>query len=225
MTIGFNAYPLNRRVSQEVIEQYKDIPTPHISDNMNRIHGTSAHITPYHHGGKLLGPALTVRTRPGDNLMIHKAINMAKPGDVIVVDGGGDMSRALFGEIMLKTCQARGIAGIVLDGCIRDVAVFRQGSFPVYARGVTHKGPYKTGPGEVNTTISVDGLIVNPGDLIVGDEDGVVSVPIDQTNTVLQEALKKIEAEEKKLQLISEGEITESFVSDELLIKMGCKIH
>ncbi|WP_040982103.1 RraA family protein [Oceanobacillus jeddahense] len=225
MTIGFNVYPLNRRVSQEVIENYRNIPTSHISDNMNRIHGTSANIIPYHRGGKLLGSALTVRTRPGDNLMIHKAINMAEPGDVLIVDGDGDMSRALFGEIMLRTCQTRGIAGLVVDGCIRDVTAFREDNFPVYARGVTHKGPYKTGPGEINTTVSIGGLIVNPGDLIIGDEDGVVSVPIDQTNTILQEALKKIETEEKKLQLISDGEVTESFVSDELLIKMGCKIH
>lgn len=225
MTIGFEVFPLKEKVSQKVINKYANVPTSHISDNMNRMYGTAANMNTYHKDGKLLGPALTVKTRPGDNLMIHRAINMAQPGDVLVVDGGGDMSQALFGEIMLKICQSRKLGGLVIDGCIRDVETFRSNHFPVYARGVTHKGPYKTGPGEINTTISIDGLIVNPGDLIVGDEDGLISVPIDQAESILEKAIDKIKKEEKKLESIAKGEITESYINDEYLIKLGCKIH
>lgn len=223
--MGFSVYPVKSGVSNELIEQYKSIPTSHISDNMNRLYGNSASLKPYHNGGKLIGSAITVRTRPGDNLMIHKAINMSKPGDVLVVDGGGDMTRALFGEIMMYTSQSRGIAGIIIDGCIRDVDAFKNGDFPIYAKGVTHKGPYKTGPGEVNVTVSVGDLIVNPGDLIVGDEDGVVSIPVDQAESILEGSLDKINKENEKIQSIVAGDITESYIDDETLIKMGCKFY
>lgn len=225
MSVGFCVYPMKERVSADLIKEYENIPTSHISDSMNRLNGSTAQLTPYHKGRKLVGTAITVKTRPGDNLMIHKAIHIAQPGDVIVVDGGGNMTQALFGEIMMYTCKSKKIAGIIIDGCIRDVDAFRKDDFPIYAKGVTHKGPYKTGPGEVNVTVSVAGLIVNPGDLIVGDDDGIVSVSIQDAARTLEKAKEKIATEEKKIQSILAGEAVQTYISDDDLIAMGCTIY
>ena len=126
----------------------------------------------------MAGPALTVKTRPGDNLMLHKALDLAEPGDVIVVDAGGDLTNAIIGEIMSGYAASRGLGGIVINGAIRDAGALRRASFPVYAAGVTHRGPYKDGPGEINVPIAIDGMVIEPGDLIVGDEDGVLVRPL-----------------------------------------------
>jgi RraA family protein len=115
--------------------------------------------------------------RPGDNLMIHKAISMAAPGDVIVVDGGGDLTQALIGGLMRTTAMTRRIAGFVIHGAIRDLAEWAEGGIAVYATGHTHRGPSKDGPGEVNVPIACAGMAVAPGDLILGDADGVLAIP------------------------------------------------
>ena len=130
-------------------------------------------LRPMHNGAALSGPALTVRTRPGDNLMIHKAIDIAAPGDVIVVDGGGDLTNSLIGEIMVRHAASRQVGGFVINGSIRDADALITQALPVYAAGITHRGPYKDGPGEINVAIAIDGMTVEPGDLIVGDADGV----------------------------------------------------
>src|SRR5262245_4223629 len=145
-----------------------------ISDNMNRLHGTRS-LKPYHGSARLIGTAVTVKTRPGDNQTLHKAFEFLRPGDVLVVDGGGDLIQALVGEIMMSRARAIGVAGFVIDGAIRDVAAFVQADFPCYARGVTHRGPYKSGPGEINVPVAIDGMVVMPGDVVVGDTDGVVT--------------------------------------------------
>lgn len=225
MGIGFTVYPSKPQVNQELIEQFKNIPTSHISDSMNRMHGNTATLKPFHKSGRLIGTALTVRTRPGDNLMIHQAINMARPGDVLVVDGGGDMTRALFGEIMMFLCQSRKLAGLVVDGCIRDIAEINKNTFPVYAKGITHKGPYKTGPGEINVPVSVAGLVVNPGDLIVGDEDGIISIHHDELESVLAQAIEKGNTERKKIDSILKGKVTKSDIDQQTLMDLGCKFY
>ena len=160
----------------DLLRQYANVPTSIISDNMDRVPGAVG-LLPMREGLHLVGTALTVRTRPGDNLAIHAALKMARPGEVLVIDGDGDLTRALIGEVILAHAESRGVAGFVVDGVIRDVAAFRVAATPCYARGVIHRGPYKNGPGEINATVSIGGLVVNPGDLIVGDDDGVVAVP------------------------------------------------
>src|SRR5690606_36251902 len=134
--------------------------------------------------GPLAGPALTVRTRPGDNLMLHKAIDIAEPGDVIVVDAGGDLTNSLMGELMLTYAKRRGVAGFVIYGAIRDADAFPQVNLPVFAAGVTHRGPYKDGPGEINVPIALEGMVVHPGDLVIGDRAGVLAVPIDAVEEI-----------------------------------------
>jgi RraA family protein len=196
MTIGFHIHPAPARPAAELIEEFRDVVTAHLSDNMSRMCGTVG-LRRYNPRGKLLGTALTVKTRVGDNLMIHKALNLAQPGDVLIVDGGGDIGQALVGELMMLYARTRGVTGFVIDGAIRDVAAFTGSDFPCYARGETHKGPYKDGPGEIHVPVSIGGLVIHPGDIIVGDEDGVVALSPAIAPEVLAAARRQAEREEK----------------------------
>ena len=142
ITIAANSVP---KPPADIIEGFRNAPTSIISDNLSRLPGAVG-LRPYHRSGKLVGAAFTVRTRPGDNLAIHRALEMVGPGDVIVVDGGGDETRALVGEIMKNIAQWRKAEGYVIDGAIRDVAAFAADDFPCYARAVIHRGPTRTAP-------------------------------------------------------------------------------
>ena len=181
----------SRAVSAALVKSFADIPVANISDVMQRLTAGGPSLRPMHAGGVLAGPAFTVKSRPGDNLFVHKAIAMAAPGDVIVADAGGDTTNAIIGELMVRTASRKGIAGMVINGAIRDLDSISQGAFPVYASGVTHRGPYKNGPGEINTTISLDGMVIEPGDLIVGDADGLLCVPYEQADDILKWASEK----------------------------------
>lgn len=163
---------LNTRL--EGLAALQDVPVAVISDNLKRLPGPVG-LRAYHRAGAMLGVALTVRTRAGDNLAIHEALELLKLGDVLVVDGGGDVSRALVGEIMKAIAQSKGCAGFVIDGAIRDSAVFAASDFPCFARAVIYRGPYKSGPGEINVPVSIGGSVIEPGDIVVGDEDGIVA--------------------------------------------------
>lgn len=178
---------------------------------MNRLHGTRT-LRPFHGNGHLIGTAITVKTRAGDNFMLHKAYELLRPGDVLVVDGGGDLNQALVGEIMMTRAKAMGVAGFVIDGAVRDVAAFAEAGFPCFARGVTHRGPYKSGPGEINVPVSIDGMVVMPGDVILGDEDGVVAFD----RSVAPELLDRVRQQEVReagaLAAIREGRVDNSYI-------------
>ena len=188
----------------DIIDGFKTAPTSVISDNLARLPGAVG-LKPYHRGGKLVGTAFTVRTRPGDNLAIHRALELVGPGDVIVVDGGGDETRALVGEIMKNIAQWRKAEGYVIDGAIRDVAAFASDDFPCYARAVIHRGPYKNGPGEINVPVSIGSSVISPGDIVVGDEDGVVSFPAAGAAALLEAVRAQVAREEETLKAIREG--------------------
>jgi len=222
MAIGFAIHKAKRKVSPDLVEQYRSLPVANVSDVMSRMAGT-ARLRPMHRGGWLGGPALTVKTRPGDNLMVHKAIDLAQPGDVIVVDAGGILVNAIIGEIMSTLAESKGVAGFVIDGSIRDSAAIRAGAFPVFAAGVAHRGPYKDGPGEINCQISIDGMIVEPGDLIIADDDGVLCVPYDDAAEICRQTRIKNAAEEKTMQAIRSGTSDRRWV-DETLRRQGCNI-
>jgi RraA family protein len=145
----------------------------------------------------LCGPAVTVRVRPGDNLMIHVAMQLAQPGDVIVIDGAGDLTQALIGGLMRTSAIARGIAGFVVDGAVRDIAEWAEGGIAVYARGHTHRGPSKDGPGEINVPVACAGMSIAPGDLVLGDADGVVCVPASRAAELLPQVRAHAAREEK----------------------------
>ena len=223
MSIGFRVKQAARKVDAEWVERYRDVPVANVSDSMNRMTAGGATLRPMHAGGVLAGPALTVKARPGDNLMLHYALDIAQPGDVIVVDGGGDLTNALIGEMMVAYAIKRGIAGIVINGAIRDSAVIGQGEFPVFAAGVSHRGPYKDGPGEINVPIAISGMVVEPGDLIIGDEDGLLCVPFDQVGSIYEKASAKHGAEQKQLEQIAKGENDRSWVINSLKQK-GCAL-
>ena len=220
---GFQICALTRRVDSQIVEAFRALPVANVSDCMSRMTAGGASLRPYHAKGVLAGPAFTVKTRPGDNLMIHKALHMAKPGDVIVVDAGGDVTNALIGELMVATAVKNGIAGFVMNGAIRDVDAIGAGSFPVYAAGVTHRGPYKDGPGSINVPISLNGMVINPGDLILGDADGLLCVPIDEAQALLEATRRKQDAEKVTIREIEEGTLDTKWI-DATLTRLGVEV-
>jgi regulator of RNase E activity RraA len=185
---------------------------------MSRTNGT-VDLRPFHKGGRILGRAFTVKTAPGDNLMVHKAIDMAAPGDVIVVDAGGLQRNAIIGEIMSTLAASKKIAGFVIDGPIRDVESLGKSSFPVFARAISHRGPYKEGPGEINVTVSVDGMVVHPGDIIVGDHDGVFAIRPDIANELAALVMAVEKKEKDILKQIAKGTLDRKWVDQSLRAK------
>lgn len=214
--IGNRIQQEGERVSQEWVTDYRRLPVANISDAMGRFFGAGPLLRPMHDGTVLCGPAMTVRVPPGDNLLLHKALDIAEPGDVIVVDGGGYTSNALIGEMMSAYAAKRGLGGLVIWGAIRDSAEIRASSFPVFAVGVTHRGPFKSGPGEINTPIALDGMCITPGDLIVGDADGLIAVPRHEVETVYKSAVAKHAAETEQLVRIKQGTNDRTWVDQAL---------
>jgi len=218
---GFQIHARSRRTSSADVEKFRGIPVANISDVMSRLTAGGARLRPMHDGTPLAGPALTVRTRPGDNLLVHKAIELAQPGDVIVVDAGGDLTNAIIGELMTSYATRRNLGGIVINGAIRDAGTIGRSSFPVYAAGVTHRGPYKDGPGEINAVIAIDGMTVEPGDLVLGDEDGLLVIPFDQLAAIYTATQGKQDLEAKMMADIEAGTLDQSWV-DARLKALGC---
>lgn len=222
MSIGFRILERKRAAPAEWVAKYAALPVANVSDSMARMTAAGDGLRKMHRTGQLAGPGVTVKARPGDNLMLHKAIDMAQPGDVIVVDAGGDLTNSLMGELMLAYAIKRGIAGFVLNGAIRDVDAFVETNLPVWAAGVTHRGPYKDGPGEINVPIAIDGMVIEPGDLIIGDSDGVLCVPFDQLAEVYAKTAAKQDAETKQMAAIEAGTNDRSWV-DAALKRLGCE--
>lgn len=219
----FNGIEIHPRVEGHAaaVEALRGLPTSVIGDVMGgRLIGTTA-LRPVNRSSvSACGNALTVRVRAGDNLLIHKALELLQSGDVLVVDGEGDVSRALVGEIMMTTARVRGAVAFVMDGAIRDAEAFEEHSFPCWACGVSLRGPYKDGPGSINVPISVGGMLVRPGDVIVGDNDGVVAVPAALAGEVATKARAKVAQEKETIAAILRGTYSSAWV-DEALSKKG----
>lgn len=211
------------RPDKALVEAFRGIPAANIDDNMNRVAAVADRIRPLNHV-PMVGTAFTVRVPQGDNLMFHAALDLAKPGDVIVIDADNSRDRAIFGGNMATYCQIRGIAGIVCDGAIRDVADLEALDMAVYATGTTPNGPYKNGPGEINVPISIGGVIVRPGDILVGDRDGVVVIPAECAEEILIAARKTVEKETNTLIKMKESGLYPRPWVDEKLKEIGCEI-
>jgi RraA family protein len=211
-----------KRPDPRLVAELAKMVTPHLSDSMERLYAGGPQLRPMHREGKLAGPAYTVKTTPGDNLLVHKALDAAQKGDVIVVDAGGICENAIIGELMMSRARQRGVAGMVIWGAIRDSAEIGAGTYPVYASGVTHRGPYKNGPGEINVPINMGGMAVNPGDIIIGDADGLVAIPQDQAERVLASAKSILEKETAAMKEILAGTVDRSWV-DKALREKGYK--
>jgi regulator of RNase E activity RraA len=205
--------PSAAQADPNVIAMLREIPVAALSDNMHRNIGTVG-LHPYHRPGKttMAGTAVTARSRAGDNLTYLRALEFCRPGDVLVIDAGGDLNNAGVGGILSFYAAHIGVVGVVIDGALRDVAEIRERDFPVYARGVTHRGPYKDGPGEINVPISVGGMVVHPGDIVVGDQDGLLAIPQPGIEALIDRARAHLEAEAKTIQAMKEGRWDRSFI-------------
>ena len=221
MTIGFIILERKKKVALDIAKEFLTLPVANVSDSMWRLTAGGSRLRPMHKSGQMAGPALTVKSRPGDNLMLHKAIDMAEPGDIIVCDAGGDLTNSLMGELMLAHAIKRGVGGFVLDGAVRDVEAFLEVNLPVFAAGVSHRGPYKDGPGEINVSVAIDGMVIEPGDLVIGDWDGVLSIPLDDVESILKKTNEKQAAEAVDMAKIEAGEWDRSWV-DKTLKDRGC---
>ena len=229
MKVGFQILKRTRQVDAATIASFKKIPVANISDVMMRLHAGGASVRRMHAfgaegAGSMAGPALTVRTRPGDNLMVHKAIDIAEPGDIIVVDAGGALDQAIIGDLMLNQAIERKLGGIVIHGAIRDLDFISGQHFPVYAAGVTHRGPYKDGPGEINVPVGIGGMVIEAGDVVLGDMDGMLAVPFAAAAEVLALAQAKQAAEHKQLAEIKAGTLDRAWV-DATLERLGCSVE
>ncbi|HEU5142887.1 MAG TPA: hypothetical protein VFU04_07005 [Solirubrobacterales bacterium] len=211
-----------KRPKPETVTGLGAFDTPAISDLMNRLYTmapTIRNLTDDELG--ILGTACTVKVYPGDNLMVHKALDVAKPGDVIVIDTSGSTMTAVLGDLISNKARHRGIAGFVVDGLVRDLAGIRAlGDFPVFGRGVTPIGPLHRGPGEINHPISSGGVVVHPGDVIVGDLNGVVVVPREIADALLTRLETGARSESDYLAAVSRGDFSNDWV-DKLLREHG----
>ena len=187
------------RVDAQVIKQAAGFASSILADVAGRRGALHGRISPLAPSMRFAGPALTVEVRPGDNLMIHAALALAKPGDVIVVDGKGDLGSALMGEIMSQQAVALGVVGVVIDGAVRDCEAIRELGFPMFAAGLNPNGPTKSVAGRLNHPISIGGVTVNPGDLVVGDADGVTVIEREKAAAMMPLAAEKVAAESKRI--------------------------
>lgn len=225
MPVGCKIIRNFKRPDPALVERFRGLPVANIDDNMGRIAAVAEWIVPMGKG-QLLGTAFTVRVPQGDNLMFHAAMDLAKPGDVIMIDAGGFTDRAILGELMATYCKTRGIRGIVCDGAIRDRgALAEMNDFPVYARAATPNGPYKNGPGEINVPVVIGGKVVHPGDIIVGDEDGVIIIDPAQAEE-LAAATEAVFQKESRLMedILQKGTYVRPWV-DEKLKELGCEFQ
>ena len=209
------------RPDHAVIAGLAEFETPPISDLLNRLFTMDPGIKPQTSAQRVVGPACTVKVFPGDNLMVHKSLDIAAPGDVVVVDTSGSSLTAALGDLISTKARHRGIAGFIVDGLVRDIeAIAALEGFPVFARGVTPIGPLHRGPGEVNYPIAVGGIVVHPGDIVVGDGNGVVIVPREHATEVLERLRARAALEMEYHAAVVRGDFSNAWV-DVILADSG----
>jgi RraA family protein len=220
---GFRIRLEIQRSPRELIDQYRQFDTPDISDMLNRLYAMNNGIHDLTGAGSICGPACTVKVFPGDNLMVHKVLDVAKPGDVVVVDAGGSKSNAVLGDLICTKARHRGIAAFVIDGLVRDLPDIIADGFPVYACGETPIGPLHRGPGEINFPVACGGVVVNPGDIIVGDKAGIVVIRKEFAMEILQRLNEQKLTLEPYVASVKKGEFSNEWV-DRYLNETNCII-
>lgn len=213
------------RLQEDIIEMFSDFDTPDISDMMNRLYAFDAGIRcltgPNH---RLVGHACTVKVFPGDNLMMHKALDVARPGDVIVVDARASTMNAVLGDLISMKAQSRRIAGVIVDGYVRDLPAILKLDFPVFARGTTPIGPLHRGPGEINYPVCCGGVVVNPGDIVIADQAGIVIVPKAHVAEIHQRLTMRARSNADYIEAVRQGRFSNHWV-DGLLDAAGCEMN
>lgn len=211
---GFRVRTDVERLDSDVVDRFRRYATPDISDLMNRLYTMATAIRNVTRPElRVLGSACTVKVFPGDNLMVHKSLDVAQPGDVVVVDASSSTMTAVLGDLVATKARHRGLAGFVVDGLVRDLpGIVALGDFPVFARGVTPIGPLHRGPGEVNFAISAGGIVVYPGDVVVGDENGVVVVPRENAVEIADRLEQRSAADAAYLASVARGEFSNAWV-------------
>jgi RraA family protein len=225
MPVGFRVFTKRELPPREIIDGYGELPAANVADCMGRLSALSPEIRLLSSPENriMIGVALTVKVPPGDNLMIHKALNMAGPGDIIVVSSKGARGQALVGEIIATYAQHKGIMGLVIDGPIRDIDAISTMNIPIYGTGTTPGGPSRKGPGEINVPISCGGINIEPGDIVLGDRDGVIIVPRRDARALLEDAKKFSAADHAKVAAAANGSIDRNWV-DKSLAENDCEI-
>lgn len=218
---GFRIRRKIERPDPCLVEGFREFPTPDISDLLNRLYTMKSEIKNLTSSTPICGPALAVKVYPGDNLMVHKALEMAEPGDIMVVDAGGSSMNGIVGDLIATKAHHRGIQGFVIDGLIRDLPELVEMGFPVFARGVTPVGPLHRGPGEINFPVSCGGIVVNPGDIICADENGVTVVRQDVADDLLDRLRKQRDSAAGYEEAVRRGEFDNTWV-DAVLSDAGC---
>ena len=213
---GFRVRMNFERPPKELVDQYRQFETPDISDMLNRMYTMSADIHNVVNDTALVGPACTVKVFPGDNLMVHKALDAAKPGDVVVIDTSGSQRNAVLGDLVTNKALHRGIAGFVVDGLVRDLPGLKEVGLPVFARGITPFGPLHRGPGELNYAISCGGIVVKAGDIIVADHNGVVVVHKEFAHDVIERLKTHKEGMAKYVEDVKRGIFSNDWVDAQL---------
>ncbi|HJT35648.1 MAG TPA: hypothetical protein VJ783_26710 [Pirellulales bacterium] len=219
---GFRVRLEHPRPPAALVRALRAFDTPDISDLLNRLYSVDSEITCLtgsHH--RLCGPVCTVKVFPGDNLMVHKALDVAQPGDIVVVDARGSNMNAVLGDIICTKARHRRLAGFVVDGLIRDLPGILKLDFPVFARGTTPIGPLHRGPGEINYPIACGGTVVNAGDIVVADAAGIVVVPLDIAEELLERLERHASTNASYLAAVERGEFSNQWV-DRLLTEHGC---
>jgi RraA family protein len=220
---GFRIRASFTRLDPGLMQQLAEFDSPDISDQLNRLYALAPEIRSLTGDHKLVGPACTVKVFPGDNLMVHKALDIARPGDVIVVDAGASRMNAALGGLISMKARHRNVAGFIVDGYIRDLPEILPLGFPVFARGTTPIGPLHRGPGEINYPVCCGGVVVSPGDVVVADGFGVVIVPQDSAAEVNARLITFREKNSEYFAGVRAGVFSNKWV-DELLDQSGCII-
>lgn len=212
---GFRIGPdFERPENTDFFKTLIDFETPLLSDGLNNFNTLESTIKPVVPGVTLAGPALTVKMRPADNLMLHKAIDLAQPGDIIIVDTGGTTDYAILGDLMTSSAFKKNVGGFVIDGAIRDIDQLKEKNYPVFAKAISPNVGDKDGPGEINYPISCGGVVVNPGDYVIGDANGVVVIPPDQLDNILEKSKKKMKYEKMREENIEKGILARPDIDD-----------
>lgn len=220
---GFRVVLKFNRLPPDLLQAFAGWPMGNVCDALGRVGAMDYQIKPLNPAWRFVGSAVTVRARPVDNLIVYKALEIAQPGDVLVIATDSFTGASVVGDLVCAIGRAKGLAGLVTDGVVRDAAGIREVGLPVFARGLNPNSPFKDGPGEINLPVSCGGVAVHPGDVVVGDEDGVVVVPQADVRTVL-DALPKIRAKEARMaQDIAAGRLIPEWVREALAAK-GCQI-